>query len=105
MAFGFLLIAICLIYSDKEIMFYLAQPATICLGAGQAVGQAVLLGFLKQFPGDTIGYFGSGSGFAGIFATSSLILLKAAGLSDGAIYLLVTPTMIPYFLSFVWLSK
>ena len=64
-----------------------------------------MLGFLKEFPGDLIGYFSSGTGFAGIFGAGSLLIFKAIGLKDYLIYLLAAPTLIPYFLCFYWMDN
>ena len=70
-----------------------------------AIGESTLLGFLKNFPGETVGFFGSGTGFAGISGSGSLILLKYLNLSNSTIYLLAAPTMVPYYLSFRFLTK
>ena len=64
-----------------------------------------MIGFLKNFPGETVGFYGSGTGFAGIFGSGTLIILKAIGLSDTAIYLIASPTLVPYMFSFWWLDK
>eukprot|EP00352_Strombidinopsis_acuminata_P006054 CAMPEP_0176358968 /NCGR_PEP_ID=MMETSP0126-20121128/15963_1 /TAXON_ID=141414 ORGANISM="Strombidinopsis acuminatum, Strain SPMC142" /NCGR_SAMPLE_ID=MMETSP0126 /ASSEMBLY_ACC=CAM_ASM_000229 /LENGTH=111 /DNA_ID=CAMNT_0017713425 /DNA_START=244 /DNA_END=579 /DNA_ORIENTATION=- len=64
-----------------------------------------MLGYLKGFPGYSVGYWSSGTGFAGLSASGSLLLLKAAGWSDTEINLAAIPTMIPYFLCFVWILK
>mgnify|MGYP006906998587 CR=1 FL=1 len=60
---------------------------------------------LKGFPGENVGYFSSGTGFAGIFGSGILIILHAAKLNDWLIYLLAAPTMIPYILCVRWLVK
>ena len=67
------------------------------------MGEATSLGFCKGFPSTTVGFFGSGTGFAGIFGSGILLILKGAGLSDGVIFLIVAPSVIPYFFSFFWL--
>mmetsp|Transcript_31268 Transcript_31268/g.42493 ORF Transcript_31268/g.42493 Transcript_31268/m.42493 type:complete len:83 (+) Transcript_31268:481-729(+) len=64
-----------------------------------------MLGYLKGFPGYSVGYWSSGTGFAGLSASGSLLLLKAAGWSDTEINLAAIPTMIPYFLCFVWINS
>lgn len=52
-----------------------------------------------------IGYFSSGTGFAGIFGTSLLIILAAMKVPDWITYLIGVPTVIPYFYAFYWLDK
>ena len=85
-------------------MFYLSLVASILIGVQSALGESTMIGFLKNFPGETVGFYGSGTGFAGIFGSGMLIILKAVGLSDAAIYLLASPTLIPYIFSFWWLD-
>jgi len=60
---------------------------------------------MKSFPGPLIGYFSSGTGFAGLFGSGSLILLALLKVPTWAIYLLAAPTIIPYFLCFYWMEK
>ena len=86
-------------------MFWLSLIASVIVGIGSALGESVILGFLKTFPGDTIGYYGSGTGMAGITGAIIFIALKPLGLSDGSIYMIAAPTAIPYFLCFLWLNN
>ena len=102
---SFFIIALCVFESDIEAMFYVSLLASIVVGIGIALGESTNLGFLKTFPGETIGFYGSGTGMAGITGSLIFIALKPIGLSDGAIYMIAIPTAIPYFLSFLWLNK
>lgn len=86
-------------------MFYLSLLASIIVGVAIALGESTNLGFLKTFPGDNIGYYGSGTGFAGITGALIFIALKPIGLSDGAIFLVALPSVIPYFLCFYWINN
>ena len=86
-------------------MFYLSMFASVMIGIQSSLGESTTLGFLKGFPGETIGFYGSGTGFAGIFGSGTLIVLKAIKLSDAITYLLFAPTLIPYFFCFWWLDK
>jgi hypothetical protein len=52
-----------------------------------------------------IGYFSSGTGFAGIFGSGLLIIMKAIKVPDYIVYALGVPTIIPYFYAFYWLDK
>lgn len=78
---------------------------SLLFGAGSALGEAVILGFLKTFPGQAIGYFASGQGMAGIMGTLFFIVLRPLGLPDTAIYILVIPTVLPYLIAFIWLDN
>lgn len=102
---SFLIIAVCLFESEVAAMFWISLIGSIIAGVGTALGESVNLGFLKTFPGNTIGYYGSGTGMAGITGALIFIALKPLGLSDGAIYLIAAPTAIPYVLCFLWLNK
>ena len=102
---SFIIIAFCCFYDTVDAMFYVSLLTSILVGVGCALGESVILGFLKTFPGDSIGYYSSGTGMAGITGALIFIALKPLGLSNGAIYLIAAPTAIPYFLSFYWLNK
>jgi hypothetical protein len=52
-----------------------------------------------------IGYFSSGTGFAGIFGSGLLIIMKAVKCPDWVTYMCGVPTIIPYFYAFYWLDK
>ena len=79
---SFVIIAICLAYADIPAMFWISLIGSIIAGIGTALGESVNLGFLKTFPGNTIGYYGSGTGMAGITGALIFIALKPLGLSD-----------------------
>ena len=105
MLVGFFTIAMCCFYDTVSFMFWVSLLASILVGLGQALGESVVLGFLKTFPGNAISYFGSGTGMAGISGSLIFIALEPLGCSPQAIYLIVLPTAIPYFLCFYWLDK
>lgn len=102
---GFLLIAVCCFHGDRVAAFYFSLVASVVVGVGCALGESTMLGFLKAFPGDAIGYYSSGTGFAGIFGSLALLALAACGLSHGAVYLVAAPTALPYILVFSWLDR
>jgi hypothetical protein len=86
-------------------MFYLSLFAAVLVGVGCSLGESTLLGFMKTFPGNTVGYYASGTGCAGISGNLILIILTAGGMSRGTIYLATVPTAIVYLLAFLWLNK
>ena len=102
---SFLLIAMCCFFDDVAAMFWLSLLASVIVGVGCALGESVNLGFMKTFPGNSISYYGSGTGMAGISGSVIFLALSPIGLSDAVIYLLVLPTAIPYFLCFLWLDR
>ena len=74
---SFIVISICCAYKQIPAMFYISLVSAILMGVQSALGESTTLGFLKSFPGDSVGFYGSGTGFAGIFASGTLILLKS----------------------------
>jgi len=46
------------------------------------MGEATFLGFTKGFPHHVVGFVSSGTGFAGISGTCTLLLLQGIGLSN-----------------------
>jgi len=90
---------------EYEAFFWFALLCSVVQGAACAIGESSILGFLKGYPGSMIGYFSSGTGFAGIFGTSLLIILAALKIPDWITYLVGVPTVIPYFYAFYWLDK
>jgi hypothetical protein len=52
-----------------------------------------------------VGNFGSGTGFAGVFGSGITLILQSAGLTNGQIFFIIMPSVIPYFLSFWWISR
>ena len=75
-------------FNDKNPdYFFVAVFASIFTGISQSFGEAVFLGFLKGYPSYMIGDVSCGTGFAGIFATTTLLSCKALGISNEAIFL------------------
>jgi hypothetical protein len=101
---SFIAIAICCMNNDKPIFFYVAIAASVFTGISQSFGEAVFLGFLKSYPSEMVGDVSVGTGFAGIFATGSLLGAKAIGLSNQALFFIEAPTIIVYFIAFKWLD-
>ena len=102
---SFVLIAVACIEDTIPWMFWVAVLASILTGISQSFGEAVFLGFLKGFPSYMIGYTSAGTGFAGIFATGTLLGARAAGLSNQILFFIEAPTIILYFFAFKWLDN
>lgn len=103
MTCGFLIIAFSCTFKEHEVSFWMSLVSSIMLGIGCALGESTILGFCKGFPSSTVGYFASGTGFAGIFGSGIILILKAAGLDNGQIFFSVAPCVVPYFLAFWWI--
>jgi MFS family permease len=107
MILGFLLIALACTYDTHIASFYLSLFASVILGVVSALGESTTLGFCKGFPSTVVGYFGSGTGFAGVFG-AGLVLLATSILkirNIGSLFFAIIPTSILYFLAFWWINR
>jgi len=105
MMIGFLLISFACTFNQYEASFFLSLVSSVLLGTVSAFGESTTLGFCKGLPSTVVGYFGSGTGFAGVFGSGITLILQSAGLDNGKIFFIITPTVVPYFLSFWWLNR
>ena len=67
------------------------------------MGEATFLGMLKGFPSHLVGFVSSGTGFAGISGSGTILILQSIGLSNKFIFLLVAPTIVVYLACGTWL--
>jgi battenin len=100
---AYIIIAFAATFNEDKASFFIALVSSILFGVGSALGESTTLGFCKGFPSNLVGFFGSGTGFAGIFGSGILLILKGVGLDNGPIFFIVGPSVIPYFLAFYWL--
>ena len=100
-----ILVALASFQSWNPIYFDVAVSACVFIGISCGLGEATFLGLLNGFPGHLVGYVSSGTGFAGLSGTGTLLLLQGLHLSNQAIFLLATPTIIIYYIAFSWLNK
>ena len=84
--------------------FAVAILASCLIGIAGGMGEATFLGFLKGYPSHTVGYVSSGTGFAGISGTSTLLILQPF-LPNQYIFIIACPTIFIYYFSFVWVNK
>lgn len=103
--FAYLIISMATTYNYYEAAFYFALLSSVLHGISTSLGGCTILGFCKGFPSELVGYYSSGTGFAGIFGSGILLLLKEFGLTDNIIFMIVCPSSILYLMSFYWLHK
>jgi battenin len=105
MVVAFIIIAMATLYPLYEVAFYFALISAVMHGISSSLGGCTILGFCKGFPSEVVGYYGSGTGFAGIFGSGIFLILKGlANLNDGIIFFCVLPSVLVYLLSFYWLN-
>ena len=63
-----------------------------------------MLAYMKLFPSHLVGYISSGTGFAGIMGTLTLLILHGINLSNTFIFLFAVPTIFIYQASYFWLD-
>jgi len=85
--------------------FVVSVLASSLIGISSGMGETVFIAFLKGYPSHTVGYVSSGTGFAGINGTLSLLVLKALNVPLKIIFLIFVPTMAIYWGSFFWLNQ
>ena len=81
--------------------FTFAIVAICFIGAYSALGESVILGYLRHFHPRLTGAWSAGTGLSGIAGTLAYLLLySVCGLSNATIFLATTPTCIVYYLAF-----
>lgn len=93
------------IHHENKNYFWVAVGASVFTGFATGLGEATIMGFLKSYPPGHVGDVSSGLGFAGLFATVTLLSLKAFGLSNQSIYLVAIPSVAIYQGAFYWLTR
>ena len=97
MGLAFALLALSAYLSQYWFSFYMALMSAIFFGIVTALGESTVLGFCKGFPSSYVGLYSSGTGFAGIFGSGMLLLLKGYGMTIGQIFLVAIPFILLYF--------
>ena len=90
---------------SDSLLLALCLLASVFVGVSCSLGESTCFGFLKTFPGEAVGYYSSGTGFAGVFGATTFLLLQAFGISNGIKYSVLSLFMIVYLLNFLWLNK
>jgi len=62
------------------------------------------LSMIKSFPSHTVGFVSSGTGFAGIAGTLTLLILQGIGMKNQFIFLCAIPSYFVYLYVATWLN-
>lgn len=89
---------------DVSGYFAVSVGASVLVGMSCAMGEATFLGYCNGFPNNVVGYVSSGTGCAGLTGTGGLLVLRAAGFSDEAIFAAASPTVLIYIGAALWLN-
>eukprot|EP01084_Bolivina_argentea_P299110 515565_1 len=97
------------LYSDKDSFlhnFILILVYLVILGGTCSFSENVIVGFLKLFPPKLSGAWSSGTGFAGLFGSFFYLLFSSIlGVENQTIYLLISPSMLLYFIAFILMNN
>lgn len=99
---AYLLITVVTIWKF-EAGFWLALVAALMHGTSAAFSESTILGYMKGFPSRLVAPFSTGTGFAGVFGSLTLLLLKLVFEKTGYIFALVSPIIIVYLFCIFWL--
>jgi hypothetical protein len=80
---AFIIIAFACTYTENVASFYISLFASVLFGISVALGESTSLGFCKGYPSEVVGYFGSGTGFAGVFGSGIILVLIGIGVTYG----------------------
>jgi battenin len=62
---------------SKKYAFYICLVGSLLSGVCQALGEGVMISFIKKFDSRCIAGWSSGTGFAGLFGSGLFLLLRA----------------------------
>jgi hypothetical protein len=65
--------------------FYICVSVSFLAGACQAMGEGVMIAFVKKFPSECITGWSSGTGLAGLTGAGLYLLLKGVGVSTSLV--------------------
>ena len=83
--------------------FGVSMVATIFTGLSSSWGEALAIAFMKFYPPEFVGSFSSGTGLAGVGGVAFILGLRAAGLADSFIFIIMLPFSGVYFICWYFL--
>lgn len=101
---AYLLITVVTIW-EFEAGFWIALFAALMHGTSAALSESTVLGYMKGFPSRLVAPFSTGTGFAGIFGSGVLLVLKIFFEKDGYIFAIVSPIIIVYLACIFYLRR
>jgi hypothetical protein len=90
---------------NKEIGFYLSLIPSLIMGTGQAFGESIVLGYLRNFPKGLVSGWGSGTGLAGLSGATITLLFKIFEIKSQILYISVAPICLLYYVAFMLIEK
>jgi hypothetical protein len=90
---------------NKQVGFYLSLIPSFIMGTGSALGEAILLGYLRNFPKHLMSGWGSGTGLAGLFGALLTLVFKLFNIKTHYLYISVSPICLIYLGSFIYIER
>ncbi len=90
---------------NKESVFYLSLIPSFIMGTGSAFGEAVVLGYLRNFPKNLVSGWSSGTGLAGVTGALITLLFKIYNVKTKTLYISISPVCFIYFVAFYIIEK
>ena len=104
-SFGFLFLSIATTAKDFY-GFLLALLSSIFVGLSGAIGESLVLGFLKSFPSHLVVGWSSGTGLAGVYGSGFYLLMQYLKVPDSTTFLIMIPKQcILYLICFFWVNS
>jgi len=86
---------------DNTAGFLLTMIPSFIMGTGSALGEATIIGSLRNYPKNLINGWSSGTGLAGIFGAVLSLIFEIEKIETKDLYLFVSPLSIIYLLIFI----
>lgn len=107
---GYILLSIFLILDYKEKIndtttFLLTMIPSLIMGTGLALGEATIVGSLRNYPKKFINGWSSGTGMAGIIGALLTLFFKMSNVKTQFLYLFCSPLSIIYLFTFLLQEK
>jgi hypothetical protein len=103
---GYNLLSLVLILNAKEIIgdklgFVLTMFPSLIMGTGSALGEATIMGSLRNYPKNLINGWASGTGMAGIIGALLTLFFKMFAIKTQYLYLFTSPLSLIYLIIFI----
>jgi hypothetical protein len=90
---------------SKNSAFYLSLIPSFIMGTGAALGEAIVLGYLRNFPDDLVSGWSSGTGLAGVTGALLTLFFKYYKIKTKLLYISMSPVCLIYLIAFLIIER
>ncbi|KAL0226227.1 hypothetical protein P9112_013551 [Eukaryota sp. TZLM1-RC] len=85
--------------------FWFMLGCVIAMGSASAMGESIILCFLKQYPGDykLVSAWGTGTGLSGVTGAGYSLVAQLFEVSDDVAFMYLLPTVLVYIIGFFFM--